>query len=903
MSGDPASSRPAAIADAVRRARAHSPFLHEASERHPQAITRLAEEGLDAALAGIKKATPASPPFAADLRGERLQTALVLAIADLAGLHGFEEIVGKLTRFADSALHRAIVTAMGERTGGATTTGFAAVALGKQGGGELNYSSDIDPIFIYDPQALPRRPREEPQQAAVRIARRVVDLLQTRTGDGYVLRVDLRLRPSPEVTPIAISADAAIAYYETSALAWERAAFVRARAAAGDLALGARFLEAMRPFVWRRSLDFGAIQDVTAISSRIREHYPEGQAFGPGFDLKRGRGGIREIEFFAQVHQLIHGGRDASLRSRETIAALAALAKAGRVDGGTAEMLSGAYRLLRTVEHRLQMIEDLQTHSLPTGEALDAVARLHGLADGTALLELLSPTVAAVAACYDQLAGEPMGPRLPAEGDALRNRLERLGFGQAEVVARQVVAWRQSPARSLRSPAARDAFESMLPPLLESIAQTTDPGRALNRFDDIVHKLPSGINLFRLLDARRALTGLLAQILGHAPALADQLGRRPELLDRLIEATSLDPPPDVRTLAADFARFRRPDYESTLGEVRRAVNDWRFALGAQLIAGRADPVDASAGYARVAEAAVNTLADATVAEFESSHGQVPGCELLIVALGRLGGRALTHASDLDLIYLFTGDADQSSDGGKPLRANDYFNRLARRVTAALSLPTAAGPLYDVDTRLRPSGVHGMLAVSVDAFADYQRSAAWTFEHMALTRARCVYGSPGAREEGEGVIAGLLRQPRDAARCLADAVMMRGEIARHKRPRGPFDVKLGPGGLVDLEFAVQVRQLTLGLRLDTRLNAAVAALSEGGWLPPETSGAHLLLGRLLVMLRLVAPGGEVPAPASQGLIARACGFEDWSGLCKALDEARRHVAALWSRTAARGVQPC
>ena len=891
------------IADAVIRAQAYSPFLREAIARHPDIVANLAAGDMESAIADIVPAACTSPDFAADLRRERSAISLIVALSDLAGQTNFEQAVAALTRFADSALDRAISVAMRERTGSPEPLGFVAIALGKQGGGELNYSSDIDPIFLYDPELLPRRPREEAGQAAVRIARRVVDLLQTRTGEGYVLRVDLRLRPSPEVTPVALSVDAAVAYYETSALSWERAAFVRARAAAGDIALGQRFLSAVRPFVWRRSLDFGAIEEVTAISRRIREHYAQGQAFGPGYDLKRGRGGIREIEFFAQVHQLIHGGRNPDLRAPATLDALKALAKAGAIDAETAATLAAVYRLLRTIEHRLQMVDDLQTHSLPIGEALDGVAHLHGLSGGEALLGLLGPAIGRVAAIYDELAGAAESPRLSADEGALRKSLAQFGFNPPDAACRQIAAWRQSPARALRSPAARDAFEDMLPSLLEAIAQTADPLRALHRFDDIVQRLPSGINLFRLLNARPALSGLLAQILGHAPALADQLGRRPELLDGLIAATGLDPPPPLAELLAAFSRLRRNDYEATLGDVRRRVNDWRFALGTQIVAGRGDPIDVAAGYARIAEAAVVTLADATVAQFEASHGKLPGSELLIVALGRLGGKALTHASDLDLVYLFTGDADRSSDGCKPLRANDYYNRLARRVTAALSLPTAAGPLYDVDTRLRPSGVHGMLAVSIDAFRDYQQRDAWTFEHMALTRARCVYGSAMARHDGDAAIRSILEQPRDARRCLTDAVAMRADIARHKPPAGPFDIKLGDGGLVDLEFAVQVRQLTCRIGLDASLGGAVEQLAREGLLPREMVEAHVLLARLLVVLRLVAPNGEEPGAASQSLVARACGFEDWPRLCKALADARRQVAALWTQTARGGVQEC
>jgi [glutamine synthetase] adenylyltransferase / [glutamine synthetase]-adenylyl-L-tyrosine phosphorylase len=391
------------LAEAVVRARAHAPFLAMLLDREPALAAALQGGRLTLDLDAVAP----DLPVGTRLRRERRHLALGIAIGDLAGALDLSAVTGALTDFADRALEAAIAAAIRERTPDAPSRGFAAIALGKQGSRELNYSSDIDPILIYDPDTLPRRPREEPADAAVRIAKRVVELLQARDADGYVLRVDLRLRPSPEVTPIALPVNAVIGYYESQALPWERAAFIRARAAAGDLALGQRFLAAVRPFVWRRSLDFGAIGEIRGLTRRIRDHYAAGQALGPGYDLKRGRGGIREAEFFAQIHQLIHGGRDPALRAPATRDALAALAAAGRIGTEEAQALTDAYTLLRTIEHRVQMIDDRQTHALPAAAALDGVARLHGLKDGAALVALLRPQVEATARIYDALdAGE-----------------------------------------------------------------------------------------------------------------------------------------------------------------------------------------------------------------------------------------------------------------------------------------------------------------------------------------------------------------------------------------------------------------------------------------------------------------------------------------------------------------
>jgi [glutamine synthetase] adenylyltransferase / [glutamine synthetase]-adenylyl-L-tyrosine phosphorylase len=880
------------IAAATERARRHSPFLAFQLDRLPDVAGALATGDLDAALAAARAAGEADEVMAA-VRRERSGYALALGIADLAGLP-LEQVVAPLSDLADRQIERALSAAMAERTPEAAAAGFAVVALGKLGGRELNYSSDVDLVFLYDPRSVPRKPREEPDQAALRIGQRIVEILQKRTEEGYAFRVDLRLRPSPEVTSIALPVDAAISYYESSALPWERAAFIRARAVAGEPRLGRYFLDAIHPFVWRRSLDFGAIGEIRSITRRIRDHYAQGQALGPGYDLKRGRGGIREIEFFAQIHQLIHGGREPELRAAATLDALAALAAAGRIGRDDAAALAEAYRLLRTIEHRLQMVDDRQTHSLPAeAEALDNAARLHGLDDGAALIGALLPHVERVAAIYRTLEADD-GRRLPEGAGPLAAALASAGFAEPEPARARVEGWRSGKVRSLRTNAAREPFEAMLPELVEAFGAAPDPMRALNRFDDLILKLPTGVNFFRLLEARPALIQHLAAILSHAPALAEQLGRRPVLLDGLIDASAFAPAPPVAELAADFARADRggEDYQLLLDRVRRRVNERRFALGVQLVAAHTDPLDVTEGYSRVAEAAIGVLAGATVAEFERAHGKVPGSELLILGLGRLGGEALTHASDLDLVYLFSGSHESESDGPKPLRATDYFNRLAPRVTAALSVPTAAGPLYDVDTRPRPSGKDGLLAISLESFETYQARSAWTFEHMALTRARPVYGSAAGRAALKAVVDAALRRDRDPARLVADALAMRREMDLHKPADGPFDIKRGIGGLIDLEFAVHVLQLRHRIGLDPHLEVALADLHREGLVAAEIDPALRLLTRILVILRLVSPSSAVPVEPSRSLVARACGMADWDMLIAAHDAARATVLALW-----------
>ncbi len=895
---------PSTRADAIARAQHNAPFLRLLIDQHPDVVAAFEQDGaaiLPALVADEAGAGP-SDDVAAALRHWRARVALGVALADLSGDADFDTVVRALSDFADRAADRALTAAFAERFDDAPLSGIAVIALGKQGSRELNYSSDIDPILIMDPATFPDTGRRDPVDVAVRLARRWVELLSARTADGYVLRVDLRLRPSPEVTPIVLPVDGALSYYESQALAWEQAAFIRARAAAGDQALGKRFLTALQPFVWRRSLDFGQLRRIGDITRRIRDHYADGQRFGPGFDIKRGRGGIREVEFFAQVQQLIHGGRNPALRAPATRDALAALAAAGHIAPDDAAMLDAAYVRYRTIEHRLQMVEDRQTHELPaSAEGWAGIAALDGLADGAALDADLRPRTEAVARCFDRLLGDHAGS--PATGwpnDAEQSAAAALaaGFADGEQVARLVATWRSGSMRVLRSPAARESLEAVLPRLLASIGRAPDPAQVLVGFDALIGGLPSAVGFFDLIAARERLLDLVVAVLAYAPTLASDLATRPDLIDGVIDASVFDEPADVRALAQHFARTQAGDYEAHLDAVRRIVGEHRFALGVQLVEGSRDPLHVARGYADIADAALESLTAATIAAFERDHGRIAGGELVVLALGRFGGRALTHASDLDLILLSTGDILAESDGRRPLGASAYFNRLGTRVIAALSVPTAAGRLYEVDVRLRPQGAQGPLVANIAAFARYQREEAWTWEHMALTRARVVYGSPAARAAVEGIIADTLDAPRDTAKLIADIAHMRGEMARHKPPRTPLDVKLIEGGLVDVEFAIHAVQLGHRTAFDPRLNVALARLVAEGLAPADAPAAMDLLGRMLVTMRLMAPDLDPADPATRARIADRCGFpaggdgDGWPRLLEAYTGARGVIGDWW-----------
>jgi glutamate-ammonia-ligase adenylyltransferase len=880
--------------EALERAQEYSPFLARMLRRHESLVPHLALGEADLAFQMALDAGEEASGTAQALRLQRGAVALVTGLADLAGAWDLDRVTSALSDFADSAIEQALQAAFAERYPGEEPCGFAVIALGKHGSRELNYSSDIDPILIFDPQTLPRSGREEPVEAAVRLARRMVELLSARDGDGYVFRVDLRLRPTPEVTPIALPVEAAIGYYESMALGWEQAAFIRARVCAGDFKLGEYFLTAIRPFIWRRSLDFGAIDAILDISRRIRDHYANGQAFGPGYDLKRGRGGIREVEFFAQVHQLIHGGRQPALRAGATREALRLLGQWRVIEPEVEQRLDSAYVLLRTIEHRLQMVDDRQTHEIPaSADAADNVARLHGLDAGGDLLDLLRPHVEWVGANYDKLNPFQAEERLSRDDRKLADQIMELGFPDITPVTERLTRWRAGSVRALRSATALEALEKLLPDLLRGLAKAPDPVLAITRFEQLIERLPTAINFFKLLAANKMIVQLLVDVLSYAPPLATALSHRVDLLDGLIGASALEPLPPLSALEKLLGSGEvGDDYQMLLDRVRQKVGERRFALGVQVICGTGSVLEIGTGYGTLAQAAVSVLAQATVEQFESVHGKVPGGELLIVALGRLGGGVLTYASDLDLVYLFTGDFATESDGARPLGATQYFNRLAQRIGNSLSVPTASGPLYEVDTRLRPFGAQGLLAASVDSFGRYQREEAWTWEHLALTRARPIFGSREGCAAVGAVIHDVLTMERDEAALIRDSVKMRREMAKHKPPAGPLDVKLADGGLVDLEFLVQVTQLRRRTGLLPDLGASIRVLIGEGVLPPELAGAHDLLTRYLIVSRLVSPASTEPPEAARALVARRCGERNWEDLLVRLEKARQSVAEVW-----------
>jgi glutamate-ammonia-ligase adenylyltransferase len=796
------------------------------------------------------------------------------------------------------------------------TTGLVVLAMGKYGAFELNYSSDIDLIVFYDAQRFPFRKRDDPRGAAVDIVKGMVRLLSESTADGYVFRTDLRLRPDAGATQVAISTDAAEAYYEGMGQNWERAAMIKARACAGDPETGADFLKAIEPFVWRRSLDYAAIEDIHSIKRQIHAHGGHGAIAVAGHNIKLGRGGIREIEFFAQTQQLILGGRDPALRPQATLAALDALCARGLVTETATTELKDAYRTLRRLEHRLQMVEDEQTHTVPkSDEGVAHIACFMGYADATSFGAALIAQLETVQGHYGRLF-ERAAPLSGAQGNLVFTGVEddpetlatiaAMGFRDAHHVAGAIRGWHHGRIRATRSARARELLTKLVPDLLAALAASADPDAAFMQFDRFVSNLPAGVQLFSLFLARPELLRLVAEIAGSAPRLAAHLAQAPATLDALMDADFLTSLPARTALdAALHAQMAKAeDFESRLDAARRFAKEQIFRVGVQIIQGRVKAEDAGPAFAGIAESVVHELLGAAEAELARTAGRVPGGRFAVIAMGKLGGREMTAASDLDLIFVYdVPGAHEHSDGPQPMPVIVYYARLAQRLIAALTVLTAAGGLYEVDMRLRPTGNKGPVAVSLESFRRYHETEAWTWERLALTRARAITGSPDLCHEVEQVIGATLTATTDPAKLITDAREMRQKLAAQFPGKNRWDLKFAPGGLIDIEFVAQTLQLRDAPAhpdlLDTNTIAALNKLRALGAL--KAADADTLLEAsafqqaLTQVLRIAVDGTLDPqavTPGLKALLLRAVDAADFDVLQQRLAELQTQARAIF-----------
>jgi [glutamine synthetase] adenylyltransferase / [glutamine synthetase]-adenylyl-L-tyrosine phosphorylase len=836
------------------------------------------------------------------LRIYKSEVALLTALADLAGVWPVMTVTSTISECADAAVSTAvrflfrIASEKGhwrpvDDEAPERESGYFVLAMGKHGAFELNYSSDVDLTVFFDRDKSRLIGDGDLQSFFVRLTRDLVLLLDERTSDGYVFRTDLRLRPDAGATQIALSTVAAHGYYETVGQNWERAAMIKARPVAGDIDAGNAFLAELAPFIWRKYLDFAAIADIHAMKRQIHAHNDIGAIAVAGQNLKLGRGGIREIEFFAQTQQLIAGGRQPDLRVRATLDALAALERRGWVRAEVRADLDGSYRHLRRLEHRLQMIADEQTHEVPSDSAaLDAFARFSGYADTPGLSLDLTRTLEKVEKHYASLFEE--APRLTPAGANLvfagakddprtLEELKQLGYSQPAQVLSIVRGWHHGRAPSVRSARARERLTEVQPLLIEALADTVDADGAIASFDRFLAELPSGVQLFSLLKAQPSLIRLIADIMGSAPRLARILSRRRRLLDAVLDPQVRGS--DLTGAAIDdlamkaFAAPRLTSIGDPMQEIldtaRRIGSEQAFLVGVRILAGRISATEAGVAYATLAERLIAALLNEVTREMEDDHGRVRGGAAVVIGMGKLGGREMTASSDVDLILIYDFDPTaEQSDGAKPLSPPHYYTRLTQRLITAVSAHTSEGALYDVDMRLRPSGQKGPVATRLSSFTDYQANEAWTWEHMALTRARVIAGSRELSARVETEIRKVLTSRRDRAKIAADVRDMRRRIEVEKATSDIWDLKQVRGGLVDLEFIAQHLELVHAadhpaILSQTTLVALAAAASEGLIHHDDyrrLSEAGQLLHDLTQVLRVTLEGPFDPASAPEGL---------------------------------------
>ena len=924
----------------------NSPFLSHCILRDPGFLRPLLTQMPEATLAGILEDIRRAPaevaaldPAAARaalmtrLRIGKRRAALLIGLADVGGLWPLAQVTGALSDLADGAANASLTLLLRESVAKGDLhlpypdeptrgCGFFILGMGKLGARELNYSSDIDLICLFDQDVVDYRGSRGVQDCFIRMTQALVSLLQDRTGDGYVFRTDLRLRPDPGASPVALSVLAAETYYESVGQNWERAAMIKARPVAGDLQAGALFLRQIGPFIWRRHLDFAAIADIHSIKRQIEARGGHRALQVAGHNVKLGRGGIREIEFFVQTQQLIAGGRDARLRDSSTCIALAALASTGRLSPEVAADMTAAYEFLRRVEHRLQMINDAQTQLLPADEdALRHLALFLGYPDLPAFsadyLAQLNRVRDHYAALFEgaPALGDDEGGNLVFTGteddpDTIET-LSRMGFREPKTVAAAIRSWHHGRYRSTQSVRARELLTALAPRLLRNLSGTTNPDAAFLKFDEFLGKLPAGVQLFSLFYSNPDLLGLVAEIMGGAPRLADSVSRDPLVLDGVLTAGFFDDPP----FASDLARMIETDlalaqhYEGMLDRARRWAHERQFQIGVRILRGINGAHLSGPMYSDIAETLLNALLPRAEAEFARRHGRIPGGALGIVALGKLGSREMMPDSDLDLLFLYDAPEDSSSDGSKPLAAPHYYARLSQQVINAISALTAEGRLYEIDMRLRPSGNAGPIAVSIAAFQRYQAEAAWLWEKMALTRARVVAGPDATRNSIAAAIAAVLTTPRESKVVLAEVDAMRQRVAQQFPTQNPWSIKHVRGGLMDIEFMAQGLQLLHADKhpeiLARNTAAAFAAMGRSGVLDgvvaDELAQHTELLHDLEGMLRLCwgreIKEEDIPAGLA-ALLVRSGWVKDMSSLQRRLLRTEARIRDLYDTLVVR-----
>ena len=893
-----------------------SPYLAGLIAKEAAWVQDVAAAPADAVFAEILAELDA--PFDADSAAARLRrlkgwAALWIALADLGGTWTLDQVTGGLSRFADAVLDASVRGLIAAELGRGTLPGFAAgddpgktgyvvLAMGKLGAGELNYSSDIDLIVLFDETKFAPEDHAAARKVFIRVTQRLVKLLSEMTADGYVFRTDLRLRPNPSATPVCIAMDAAEHYYESLGRTWERAAMIKARVAAGDFAAGEAFLDRLSPFVWRRSLDFAAIRDAEDMVLKIRAHKGlKGPISFAGHDMKLGRGGIREIEFFAQTHQLIFGGRDASLRDRRTMASLDGLAQAGRVDRDVAEGLKSALCHHRMIEHRIQMIDDAQTHKIPEDPAKIArLAALCGWDDADRFAASVTGQLEAVHQATDlrKSSDKQADGGRPRSGNAAHTDAE-IPAEIAHLVEQHYDVWHGLPA--LRSARARESFESLTPRLQDRAAKAVDAGRFLDQFGNFLSVQPAGIQLFSLFEANPPLFDLLLDICSTAPEAAHYLASNPSVLESVLDRAFFVPLPELDELQADIqARLRgQDDYETCLDIVRIWKKEAHFRAGVHFLRGLADAPTTGAAFSTIAEACVRALLPVVQDHLSGRFGPPPGRGMSVIAMGKLGSAEMTATSDLDLIVVYDADGVDETSGRRQIASSAYYAKATQTLISALTVPTAEGTLFEVDMRLRPSGKKGPVATGLAAFRDYQKNDAWTWEHLALTRARVIAGPDDLAGDVDAAIAEVRGTRADPARVIADVNEMRVRLNTEKPGSNFWQMKPGLGRMMDCELLIQAGAVISGISDARAARPVLARLAETGWMDARDAAdlaeAHALYAAVQQVARYVGAGFDPDSQAeARALVLKVTECADIEALTARLIAVQDRAAEILAR---------
>ena len=898
---------------------AASPYLAGLMRRWPDQLRAVLEDDPGDRLSDILSRTAAlgggADEVRAPLRRLKGELHLLTALADLGGIWNLDAVTLALSRFADASATAALhAVAHDQRERGKLVSapddprgpvpGLFGLAMGKHGANELNYSSDIDISLFWEPEAVIPALAEgvEPQRFLDRLAQAFAQLMQERTGDGYVFRVDLRLRPDPSSTPPVVALPMTLDYYESVGQNWERAAFIKARPAIGDLIEGAAFLKALTPFVWRRSLDYQAVLDIQSIKRQIHVHKTGDGLEAAGANLKLGRGGIREIEFYAQTQQLILGGRDPSLRSQRTVDALKALADKDHIPAEVAAELTAAYERLRALEHRVQMLDDEQTHILPVDPARRAaVAALAGHGDLARFDGEVRGLLIEVNRRYGDLfegeealssdLGSLVFTGVENDPETLAT-LALMGFSDPAQISDAIRSWHHGRIPATRSARGRELFTRLAPRLLTVAARTGAADAAFRRFSVFFAGLSAGVQVQALLLNQPELFQRIVSVMAFAPRLARTLGRYPAALDSMLDVR-FETELGVNTGLFDQMEAEAADagdFEGAMNAVRRLHREQVFRIGMQTLSGRIGPQAAGRGFTNLADAVMRTLSAAALAETVRLGGAMTG-SVAVIAFGKAGSGEMTAGSDLDLMTVYDAPPEAVS-AGKGWAADVFYVRFTQRLISALSAHTADGGLYEVDMRLRPSGSKGPVSVRLSGLDAYYGSEAATWEFMALTRARVVWASdPAFAARAAMAIEQALRRPRPGIDVAGDVRAMRDLMARERRPEGFWDLKLVPGGLIDAEFVGQYRQLRAAAEGRPLTVSTLEQLSND---PALHEAWRLQQGLAQLLACAFDDRADVEAePATfHARLAAATGQTDFAALIARLEQVRAEARAAF-----------